>query len=245
MYRDSIWEPEFQKGEIPFCWEDFPVSQVTRETSLSLVPDASTNYPTDANLVGLLQAEVRRLDDQNRAMIKLLESDEFFMSSLADRFSQLNLQRTPADRAVKPFTGEMQVIDALQINLFKRQELLGVNQGILTATRRRDVAVRRDLTQDARRMIVSKRFDTPQKPECASNPTPQTEKPQAELASKTTTSNPQRRLSSTTLKLLKQRLPNWKPQELTAPQEPGANLTPGLETAYQVGTGFDDTGSEN
>ena len=178
MYRDSIWEPELPKGEIPFCWGDFPKSQVSREASLSLVPDASVNYPTDANLVGLLQAEVRRLDDQNRAMIKLLESDEFFMSALADRFSQLNLQRTPADRAVKPFTDEMQVIDALQINLFKRQELLGVNQGILTATRRRDVAVRRDLTQDARRMIVSKRFDTSRKAERLNNPTSQTEKPQ-------------------------------------------------------------------
>ena len=245
MYRDSIWEPEFQKGEIPFCWEDFPESQVTRETSLSLVPDATTNYPTDANLVGLLQAEVRRLDDQNRAMIKLLESDEFFMSALADRFSQLNLQRTPAERAVKPFTDEMQVIDALQINLFKRQELLGVNQGILTATRRRDIAVRRDLTQDARRMIVSKRFDSPLKPERAKNRTPQAGKPQAELESKTTTSTPQPQLSSTTLKLLKRRLPSWKPEDLKTPQQPKANLTPGLETARQAGTGFDDTGSEN
>ena len=106
-------------------------------------------------MVGLLQAEVRRLDDQNRALTKLMESDQFFLKAITDRLKALDEQRTPDEKLRKPHSDEMIVADALHINLLKREYLLGKNLGIITAARRRDTLVRRDMSDQKRADLVS------------------------------------------------------------------------------------------
>ena len=153
-YKPQVFDPNLG-DTIPFYWEDFPDSCITREITLKQVGDSSGSRPQDSDLVGLLQAEVRRLDDQNRAMTKLMESDQFFLKALTERFKALDEQRKPEEKLRKPHSDEMKVLDALHINLLKREYLLGNNLGIITAVRRRDTLTRRDMSDQRRADLVS------------------------------------------------------------------------------------------
>jgi hypothetical protein len=139
---------------LPVNMYEFP-KQGIDQTVGAQIGDRNGKFPSEADTLCVSQREVVNLDANNRALLKLHETDDVLMEALVDKLMELNLNRSQAEQQEKPFSDEVLVLDALRHNMMRREVLLGRQEGLITAVRRRDFAQRYNLTVGAACKVIS------------------------------------------------------------------------------------------
>ena len=102
-------------------------------------PDKKGKRPDDESAVVITQKEVIRLEALNRAMIKIHEMDEAFISALLEKMDLSELQEgQEPDNNI--------VLDAMRQSHLCKEDLLAEATAITIATRRRDNVMRQDIS---------------------------------------------------------------------------------------------------
>ena len=136
-YAEDPWQPEFELC-IDACLTDFVPSKILTEPPLA-EPDKKGKRPDDESAVVITQKEVIRLEALNRAMIKIHEMDEAFISALLEKMDLSELQEgQEPDKNI--------VLDAMRQSHLCKEDLLAEATAITIATRRRDNVMRQDIS---------------------------------------------------------------------------------------------------
>ena len=145
-YAEDPWNPEFETS-VDLCLADFAPSNILSEPP-STEPDMHGNRPGDADEVPVTQKEIVRLDAVNRAMVKIHETEEAFISALLDKMdiSQITVEKEPDDAIV---------LEAMRQNHLSKETLLAEATAIVIATRRRDNVMRQNVPDHHRAAIIA------------------------------------------------------------------------------------------
>ena len=145
-YAENPYNPEFELS-IDVCLADFSPSKILAEPPPT-EPDMNGKRPGDEDEVLMTQKEIIRLDALNRAMIKIHETEEAFVSALLDKMdiSEISEDKEP-DEAV--------VLEAMRQNHLCKEDLIAESTAIVIAARRRDNVMRQNVPDHHKAAIVA------------------------------------------------------------------------------------------
>ena len=146
-YAENPFQPEFEVC-IDLCMADFTPSNILSEPP-NAEPDMHGKRPTDDDEVMLTQREILRLESLNRAMVKIHETDEAFLSAMLANMDISKLGE-PTDEP-----DEVVVLEAMRQNQLRKEDLLAEATAITIATRRRDNVMRQNVEEPHRTAILA------------------------------------------------------------------------------------------
>ena len=124
--------------------------------------DPQGNMPDRNSTCEISQLEITRLDALNRALIKIHESDRAIMAGVMKFMKRLTETAERPDAQIDWIQSEVKqarpvdMMRAVCRNAVSREAMLGQIHGVTLAVRRRDNALRLNLTPEQVRELVAK-----------------------------------------------------------------------------------------
>ena len=152
-YVQNCMSPDFPR-EIPIDLAQFPEGRV-RSTPQLPTPDAAQKLPEEADTVEISQKEIIRLEAVIRALLKVHENDCMAVTTMQIYINEL--EDKLADEQEGPYveSNQSKVMAAVSKNCATREDLLAEALAVTLAVRRRDNALRIDVTPNVLNQIVS------------------------------------------------------------------------------------------
>ena len=151
QYAQNVTEPGLPLT-LPVFQTDFENSMIRKELQAP-EPDPQCNIPDRNSTCEILQLEITWLDALNRALIKIHECDRAIMAGVM-RFMKSVTETTERPDAkiewVRAELNQARPVDMMRSkrrNAVSRESILRQIQGVKLAIRRRDNALRLNLTQ--------------------------------------------------------------------------------------------------
>ena len=160
QYAQDVTEPVLPLT-LPVHLGDFENSLIRREIQAP-VADPQGNMPDRNSTCEISQLEITRLDALNRALIKIHESDRAIMAGVMKFMKRLTETAERPDAQIDWIQSEVKharpvdMMRAVCRNAVSREAMLGQIHGVTLAVRRRDNALRLNLTPEQVRELVAK-----------------------------------------------------------------------------------------